>query len=131
MNRKELLINHLRRSSYQLMDDDVFNIANELREYDNDLILFFNPKSERYEIHSCAFFPYRKVTYCVSSDSLEDIFFKLKQADNRVTAFEEKMRQAEESKLREEIKKAKKEEDLRENFVKEVAKADTTHFIMR
>ena len=49
MNRKELLINHLRKSGYQLMEDDVFNIADKLREYDNDLILFFN--NGRYEIH--------------------------------------------------------------------------------
>ena len=56
MDRKGLLINHLRKSGYQLMESDVYNIAEELRNYDNDLILFFNPKGERYEIHSCTFF---------------------------------------------------------------------------
>lgn len=129
MNRKELLINHLRKSGYQLMESDVFNIANNLREYDNDLILFFNPKGERYEIHSCTFFPYKKVTYCVSSDNLEDIFYKVKKADNRVVGFEEKMKQVDESKMKHEIEKAKKEQDLRENFTKEVVKMETIkHF---
>lgn len=131
MNRKELLINHLRKSGYQLMESDVYNIVDKLREYDEDLILFFN--NGRYEIHSCTFFPFRRVTYCVSSDKLEDIFYKLKQADNRVTGFEEKMKQVEESKLKQEIEKAKKEADLRENFTKEVEKVDKgiKHFAMR
>lgn len=124
MDRKELLINHLRKSGYQLMESDVYNIAEELRNYDNDLILFFNPKGERYEVHSCTFFPSKKVTYCISSDKLEDVFYKLKQADNRVIDFEKKMKMVEESKLKEEIEKAKKEQDLRENFVKEVDKAE-------
>jgi len=65
MNRKGLLINHLRKLDYRLMEDDVYNIANNLREYDDDLILFFNPKGERYEVHSCTFFPSKKATYCV------------------------------------------------------------------
>lgn len=124
MDRKELLINHLRKSGYQLMESDVYNIAEELRNYDNDLILFFNPKGERYEIHSCAFFPSKKVTYCVSSDKLEDVFYRLRQADNRVIDFEKKMKMVEESKLKEEVEKARKEQDLRENFVKEVDKAE-------
>ena len=124
MDRKGLLINHLRKSGYQLMESDVYNIAEELRNYDNDLILFFNPKGERYEVHSCTFFPSKKVTYCISSDKLEDVFYKLKQADNRVIDFEKKMKMVEESKLKEEIEKAKKEQDLRENFVKEVDKAE-------
>lgn len=128
MNRKELLINHLRKSGYQLMESDVYNIVDKLREYDKDLILFFN--NGRYEIHSCTFFPFRRVTYCVSSDKLEDVFYRLKQADNRVTDFEEKMKQVEESKLKQEIEKAKKEADLRESFVKEVSKAETKHFAM-
>lgn len=129
MDRRELLINHMRKSGYQLMEDDVFNTANNLRQYDDDLILFFNPKEERYEIHSCTFFPSKKVTYCVSSDKLEDVFYKLKQADNRVIEFEKKMKMVEESKLKHEIEKAKKEQDLRENFVKEVVKMETTkHF---
>ena len=129
MDRRELLINHMRKSGYQLMEDDVFNTANNLRQYDDDLILFFNPKEERYEIHSCTFFPSKKVTYCVSSDKLEDVFYKLKQADNKVIEFEKKMKMVEESKLKHEIEKAKKEQDLRENFVKEVVKTETTkHF---
>ena len=129
MNRKGLLINHLRKLGYRLMEDDVYNIANDLREYDDDLILFFNPKEGRYEVHSCTFFPYKKVTYCVSSDKLEDAFYKLKQADNKVIEFEKKMKMVEESKLKHEIEKAKKEQDLRENFVKEVVKTETTkHF---
>lgn len=129
MNRKGLLINHLRKLGYRLMEDDVYNIANNLREYDDDLILFFNPKEERYEVHSCTFFPSKKVTYCVSSDKLEDVFYKLKQADNKVIEFEKKMKMVEESKLKHEIEKAKKEQDLRENFVKEVVKMETTkHF---
>jgi hypothetical protein len=128
---RELLINHLRKLGYQLMEDDVYNIANELREYDKDLILFFNPRGQRYEVHTCTFFPYVKATYCVSSDTLEDIFYKIRQADNRVTDFEEKMKQIDESKLKEEIRKEKKEQDLRENFVKEVSKAETKHFVMR
>lgn len=129
MDRRELLINHMRKSGYQLMEDDVFNTANNLRQYDDDLILFFNPKEERYEIHSCTFFPSKKVTYCVSSDKLEDVFYKLKQADNKVIEFEKKMKMVEESKLKHEIEKAKKEQDLRENFVKEVVKMETTkHF---
>jgi len=111
------------------MEDDVYNIANNLREYDDDLILFFNPKGERYEVHSCTFFPSKKATYCVSSDKLEDVFYKLKQADNKVIEFEKKMKMVEESKLKHEIEKAKKEQDLRENFVKEVVKTETTkHF---
>lgn len=130
MNRKELLINHLRKSGYQLIEDDVFNIANELHEYDNDLILFFNPRGNRYECHTCTFFPFRRATYCVSSETLEDIFYKIKLADNKVTSFEEKMKKVDESKLNEEISKAKKEADLRENFVKEVDKAETKHFVM-
>jgi len=129
MNRKGLLINHLRKLDYRLMEDDVYNIANNLREYDDDLILFFNPKGERYEVHSCTFFPSKKATYCVSSDKLEDVFYKLKQADNKVIEFEKKMKMVEESKLKHEIEKAKKEQDLRENFVKEVVKMETTkHF---
>jgi hypothetical protein len=129
MDRRELLINHMRKSGYQLMEDDVFNTANNLRQYDDDLILFFNPKEERYEVHSCTFFPSKKVTYCVSSDKLEDVFYKLKQADNKVIEFEKKMKMVEESKLKHEIEKAKKEQDLRENFVKEVVKMETTkHF---
>jgi hypothetical protein len=130
MNRKELLINHLRKSGYQLMEDDVYNIAKELREYDNDLILFFNPILGRYEVHTCTFFPSNRPTYCVSSNKLEDVFYKIKQADNRVMDFEEKMNKIDESKLKEEIDKAKKEADLRENFVKEVSKAETKHFVM-
>lgn len=71
----------------------------------------------------------KKVTYCVSSDKLEDVFYKLKQADNKVIEFEKKMKMVEESKLKHEIEKAKKEQDLRENFVKEVVKMETTkHF---
>ena len=129
MDRRELLINHMRKSGYQLMEDDVFNTANNLRQYDDDLILFFNPKEERYEIHSCTFFPSKKVTYCVSSDKLEDVFYKLKQADNRVIDFKKKMEMVEESKLKHEIEKEKREQDLRENFVKEVVKMETTkHF---
>jgi len=31
MNRKGLLINHLRKLDYRLMEDDVYNIANNLR----------------------------------------------------------------------------------------------------
>jgi hypothetical protein len=39
------------------------------------------------------------------------------------------MKMVEESKLKHEIEKAKKEQDLRENFVKEVVKMETTkHF---
>jgi hypothetical protein len=80
-------------------------------------------------VHSCTFFPSKKVTYCVSSDKLEDVFYKLKQADNKVIEFEKKMKMVEESKLKHEIEKAKKEQDLRENFVKEVVKMETTkHF---
>lgn len=133
MNRKELLINHFRKSGYQLMEDDVYNIANELREYDEDLILFFNPRGQRYEVHSCTFFPYTRATYCVSSETLDTILYKIKLADNKVTSFEEKMDKIDESKLKEEIEKAKKEADMRENFTKEVGKADkgVKHFTMR
>lgn len=132
MNRKELLINHFRKSGYQLMEDDVYNIANELREYDKDLILFFNPRGQRYEVHSCTFFPYTRATYCVSSENLDEIFYKIRKADNRVIDFEEKMKQVDESKLKEEIEKAKKEADMRENFTKTVEKVDKgiKHFSM-
>ncbi len=129
MNRKGLLINHLRKLDYRLMEDDVYNIANNLREYDDDLILFFNPKEGRYEVHTCTFFPSKKSTYCISSKTLEDVFYRLRQADNKVIEFEKKMKMVEESKLKHEIEKAKKEQDLRENFVKEVVKTETTkHF---
>ncbi len=129
MDRRELLINHMRKSGYQLMEDDVFNTANNLRQYDDDLILFFNPKEERYEVHTCTFFPSKKPTYCISSKTLEDVFYRLRQADNRVIDFKKKMEMVEESKLKHEIEKEKREQDLRENFVKEVVKTETTkHF---
>ncbi len=129
MNRKGLLINHLRKLDYRLMEDDVYNIANNLREYDDDLILFFNPKEGRYEVHTCTFFPSKKSTYCISSKNLEDVFYRLRQADNRVIDFKKKMEMVEESKLKHEIEKEKREQDLRENFVKEVVKTETTkHF---
>ena len=129
MDRRELLINHMRKSGYQLMEDDVFNTANNLRQYDDDLILFFNPMEERYEVHTCTFFPSKKSTYCISSKTLEDVFYRLRQADNRVIDFKKKMEMVEESKLKHEIEKEKREQDLRENFVKEVVKMETTkHF---
>jgi len=129
MDRRELLINHMRKSGYQLMEDDVFNTANNLRQYDDDLILFFNPKEGRYEVHTCTFFPSKKSTYCISSKTLEDVFYRLRQADNRVIDFKKKMEMVEESKLKHEIEKEKREQDLRENFVKEVVKTETTkHF---
>ena len=50
------------------------------------LILFFNPKGERHEIHSCTFFPSKKVTYHIKRQ-IRRCILQTKQADNRVIDF--------------------------------------------
>ena len=128
---REEFIRYFKGLGYIPIEDDVFNIAKRLRKYDNDLILFFNPRNKRYEVHSCTFFPSKRPTYCVSCEFLDyEIILKIRQADNRVIGFNEKMKMIDESKIKEEIMKAKKEEDLRDNFIREVKKSETKHFSM-
>jgi len=135
MERKEQLINFFTSLGYKLIESDNYNIANRIRRYDKDLILFFNPKMPRYEIHSCTFFPSNRPTYCVGSPYLDsELILKLKRADNRTEfGFREKMDLIEESKLKEEISNQKKEQDLRENFISTIKKEftkGTRHFYM-
>lgn len=135
MERSFLLINFLTSLGYKLIEDDNFNLANRIRKYDKDLLLFFNPKIKRYEIHSCTFFPSSRPTYCTSSKYLDsELLLKLKRADNRTEfGFREKMDLIEQDRLKEEIANEKREQDLRENLVKTLAKEDskgTRHFLI-
>lgn len=94
MNRKEYLINHLLKRGYRHIEDDIYDISKRVSEYDEDLILFFNPRRQRYEIHSCTFFPSARPTYCVGSNRLDaELIYTLRMADNRTEyGFKEKMK---------------------------------------
>jgi len=134
MERRNLLINFLTSLGYKLIMSDNFNIANRIEKYDKDLLLFFNPKYPRYEIHSCTFFPSNRPTYCVSSPCLDsELILKLKRADNRTEfGFREKMDLVEQSRLKEEMSNQKKEQDLRESMLNSVKKEDkgVKHFYL-
>lgn len=135
MNRRELLIKHFTSLGYKLIESDNFNIANRIERYDKDLILFFNPKTKRYEIHSCTFFPSKRPTYCVGSPFLDsELILMLKRADNRTEfGFREKMDLLEREELHREYENKKKEQDVRENFIRTIAKEEikeTRHFYM-
>jgi len=134
MERRNQLINFLTSLGYKLIESDNYNLANRIKKYDKDLLLFFNPKYPRYEIHSCTFFPSNRPTYCISSEYLDsELLLKLKRADNRTEfGFREKMDLVEQSRLKEEISNQKKEQDLRENMMSNVKKEDKgiRHFYM-
>lgn len=116
MNRRELLINHMLQKGYKYMESDVFDMADRIKEYDEDLILFFNTAKGRYEIHSCTFFPSAKPTYCVSSNRLEDLIKRLMIADNATRyGFKEKMNDIDKSyKAKEKNEKEKQRDKQRE-----------------
>ena len=134
MERRNQLINFLTSLGYKLIESDNYNLANRIKKYDKDLLLFFNPKYPRYEIHSCTFFPSNRPTYCISSEYLDsELLLKLKRADNRTEfGFREKMDLVEQSRLKEEVSNQKKEQDLRENMMSNVKKEDKgiRHFYM-
>ncbi len=121
MNRKEYLVKHLRERGYHHIEDDVYDIAKRISEYDEDLILFFNPHIKRYEIHSCTFFPSSRPTYCVGSNKLDaELLYTLRMADNRTEyGFKEKMDDVEESIIREEIRKKNAVEDVQKEAAKD------------
>ncbi len=121
MNRKEYLVKHLIERGYHHIEDDVYDIAKRTSEYDEDLILFFNPHIKRYEIHSCTFFPSTRPTYCVGSDKLDaELLYMLRMADNRTEyGFKEKMDDVEESIIREEIRKQNAVEDIQKEAAKD------------
>ena len=56
MKRKELLINHFQKLGYKLITVIVTILLTELKKYDKDLVLFFNPTRRRYEIDYCLLF---------------------------------------------------------------------------
>lgn len=133
--RKELLINHFQKLGYKLITSDSYNIANRIEKYDRDLILFFNPKRQRYEIHSCTFFPSARPTYVCGSPYLDaELILFMKRADNRTEfGFREKMDLLEQEELQREIERNKREQDLREHFINKIKKEDTKgtrHFYM-
>ena len=122
MNRKEGLIKHLRERGYLHIEDDICDIAQRINEYDEDLLLFFNPTKERYEIHSCTFFPSKRPTYCVSSNTLDcRIIDTLRWSDNRSDyGFKEKMNDIDRSYELEEEKKAQVEREMQREVKKDV-----------
>ncbi|GEM_PF-2520930 len=122
MNRKELLVKRLREKGYLHIEDDVYDIAQRISEYDEDLILFFNPYFKRYEIHSCTFFPSSRPTYCVGTDILDSrLLFKLRMADNRTEyGFKEKMKDIEKGYELEETRKEKITDDIQNEVKKDV-----------
>ena len=135
MDRKELLINYFSKLGYKLITSDNYNIANRVKKYDKDLILFFNPNRKRYEIHSCTFFPSNRPTYCVGSPYLDsELILMLKRADNRTEfSFREKMDVLDNEELKRELDSKKKEQDIRENFIQRIKQEDskgTRHFHM-
>ena len=134
MERRNQLINFLTSLGYKLIESDNYNLANRIKKYDKDLLLFFNPKYPRYEIHSCTFFPSNRPTYCISSPYLDsELILKLKRADNRTEFdFREKMDLLDREKLQRDIINKKAECDLRENFINEVKKENKgiRHFYM-
>ena len=134
MRRKELLIKFFTSLGYKLITSDNFNIAKRIEKYDKDLILFFNPKMLRYEVHSCTFFPSSRPTYCVGSPYLDsELILMLKRADNRTEfGFREKMDVLDQEELEREIESKKKEKDMRDDFIRNVKKEDkgVKHFYL-
>ena len=134
MGRKELLIKFFTSLGYKLITSDNFNIAKRIEKYDKDLILFFNPKMLRYEVHSCTFFPSSRPTYCVGSPYLDsELILMLKRADNRTEfGFREKMDVLDQEELEREIESKKKEKDMRDDFISNVKKEDkgVKHFYL-
>jgi len=134
MGRKELLIKFFTSLGYKLITSDNFNIAKRIEKYDKDLILFFNPKMLRYEVHSCTFFPSSRPTYCVGSPYLDsELILMLKRADNRTEfGFREKMDVLDQEELEREIESKKKEKDMRDDFIRNVKKEDkgVKHFYL-
>ena len=122
MNRKEGLIKRLRERGYKHIEDDVYDIAHRINEYDGELLLFFNPFIKRYEIHSCTSFPSNRPTYCVSSYELDyRIINSLRWADNRSDyGFKEKMDDIEKSYDLEEKRKSQTVEDMQKEVKNDV-----------
>ena len=134
MDRKEGLIRKMLMRGYKHIEDDVYEIAKRVNEYDEDLLLFFNPKMKRYEIHSCTFFPSSRPTYCISGEHLDyRLIDALRWADNRTDyGFNEKMSDIEKSYEQEELSKEKKVEDMQHEVKKDVKQRlqMTQHFYM-
>lgn len=134
MRRKELLIKFFTSLGYKLITSDNYNIANRIEKYDKDLVLFFNPNRKRYEVHTSSFFPSKRPTYCVGSPYLDsELILMLKRADNRTEfGFREKMDVLDQEELGKEIESKKKEQDLRDNFIRNVKKEDkgVKHFYL-
>jgi len=134
MNRKELLINHFQKLGYKLITSDPYNIANRIEKYDSDLVLFFNPSRERYEIRSCTFFPSSRPTYVCGSPHLDsELIIYMKRADNRTEfGFREKMDLLDREEQLREIEKKNKEQAMRENILSMIKKEDkgVRHFHM-
>lgn len=135
MDKRELLIEYFKKLGYKHIEDDSYNIAKRVKKYDKELVLLFNPKMERYEVHTCAFFPSSRPTYCVGCNHLDyELIHRLKEADNRTEyGFREKMDEIEQARIKAELSKEKRENDLRDYFVGNIKREDskgTRHFYM-
>lgn len=128
------MINHYSKLGYKLILSDVYNISKRIEKYDKDLILFFNPSRERYEIHSCTFFPSSRPTYVCGSPFLDsELILFMKRADNRTEfGFREKMDLLGREEQIREIEKKNKEQALRDNILSSIKKEDkgVRHFYM-
>lgn len=117
MDKKNKLIRRLSSKGYKLIEDDVYNISKRIRQYDKDLLLFFNPSNGAYEIHTSLSLP----SYCVSSDVLDSrLLLKLKRADNRTEyGMREKMDEIEREQEEKEKASQRHFDDLRQNVLRE------------
>lgn len=124
MDKRRTLIDRMLKRGYKLIENDVFNIANRIRKYDKDLVLFFNPYRGAYEVHTSFYITTSRPTYCVSSDSLDySLILKLKRADNRTEyGFREKLDDIEKSYDQEEKSKQKEYENIKEDILKRCEK---------